>query len=464
MGKNFFGSDVKDSYPNRKGKDKINYQFVLDNIPSPVSLWKMNGEDFLLVYLNKAAEETIESELYLRVPLSKALPDEYKRFFYPISSKNHTSYSQILIDKDLLLIIKSDSDREEDPCQFNYRKEPFKTLIDLSPVSVVITDIQGNIEVVNKKFTELTGYSEEEVICKNPRILKSGDKSREEYKVLWDTILSGKIWQGEFRNVKKNGELYYESAVISPLPGQYGKINNFIGIKEDITDLKRANDELKKSERFTALGKMAAYVSHEIKTPLTSIKINIDRLEQKKEIDDDSKKSFSTIQKEIKRLANLLKNTLQFSNLSSAPFTNINLYTKIENVKGFLEPLLIEKKVTLLNKTAGHNIFGNPLQLRSAFIHLIENSIESMDAGGEIEISSEIKASKCHIFVKDNGCGIKCTENIFEPFFTTKPSCTGLGLPIVKNIIDKHNGEVRLVSSRPRETIFEIILPVMGIN
>ncbi len=256
--------------------------------------------------------------------------------------------------------------------------------------------------------------------------------------------------------------MYFEYAIISPLPGPKGKINNFIAIKEDITELKRTANELKQSEKFAGLGKMAAYITHELKTPLASIKMNIDRLEKDKSFDDDSKRLFSSIQEEVARLTNLLKNILQFSNQSSLPFSEINLYKKIENVREFLDPLLNEKGIIILNKASNHNVFADAQQLRSLFIHLIENSIDSMHSGGEIEISSEIKGELCYIYVKDNGCGLSCTKNIFEPFVTTKPTGTGLGLPIVKNIVDKHSGTIRLVSSRPGETIFEIVLPTRG--
>ena len=149
---------------------------------------------------------------------------------------------------------------------------------------------------------------------------------------------------------------------------------------------------------------MAAYISHEIKTPLTSIKINVDLLEKDKSIDPDSKRLLLTIQMEVKRLTNLLKNILQFSNQSGLSFLDINLHKQIENIKEFLKPLLKEKEVTLFNRTSDHNIFGDAQQLRSLFIHLIENSIESMNTGGEIEISSELKGDQCYIYVKDNGC------------------------------------------------------------
>ena len=340
--------------------------------------------------------------------------------------------------------------------------DTYKTFVAQSPLSIIITDKAGNIEYVNPKFIELTGYTYNEVLGKNPRILKSGNKTQEEYKSLWDTILSGKVWKGEFLNKKRDGSLYNEFAVISPIKNQEGEIINFIAVKEDITELRKATEELKKFEKLATIGKMTAYISHEIKTPLTSIKINVDLLERNNSINSDAQKSISIIQKEIGRLKNLLKNILQFSNPTNIYSPEINLFKKIENIHEFLKPLLDERKIILINNTSEHYIYGDAQQLRSLFIHMIENSIESMYTGGIIEINSELKGNYCHIYLKDNGCGMANTENIFEPFFTTKPSGTGLGLPIAKNIVDKHGGSISLVSSRPGETIFEIVLKSKG--
>lgn len=121
-------------------------------------------------------------------------------------------------------------------------------VVEQSPASVVITDLNGNIEYVNKKFTEITGYSAEEVLGQNPRILKSGKHSEEFYKNLWDTITSGQIWMGEFIDKKKNGELYWESAIITPLFDEKGNKTNYIAIKEDITKRKEIENQLKVSE------------------------------------------------------------------------------------------------------------------------------------------------------------------------------------------------------------------------
>jgi PAS domain S-box-containing protein len=121
--------------------------------------------------------------------------------------------------------------------------------VEQNPASIVITDIKGNIEYVNKKFCDLTGYSKEEAIGQNPRMLKSDDSSPEAAKDLWDTILSGNEWKGEFHNKKKNGDLYWELASISAVKNPDGEAVNFLAIKEDITERKKVIESLKESER-----------------------------------------------------------------------------------------------------------------------------------------------------------------------------------------------------------------------
>jgi sigma-B regulation protein RsbU (phosphoserine phosphatase) len=118
--------------------------------------------------------------------------------------------------------------------------------VDQSPASIVITDTTGEIEYVNPKFVQITGYSLEEAVGKNPRILKSGEQPSEDYKQLWSIITSGGEWQGEFHNKKKNGEPYWESAVISPIKDVRGIITHFLAVKEDITQRKKADAEREK--------------------------------------------------------------------------------------------------------------------------------------------------------------------------------------------------------------------------
>ena len=120
--------------------------------------------------------------------------------------------------------------------------------VEQSPSTVVITNAVGEIEYANPKFSSLTGYTIEEAAGKNPSILKSGEQPKEFYRHLWDTILSGKEWRGEFHNRKKNGELYWEFASISPIRDSEGKITHFVAVKEDVTERKSAQEALRVSE------------------------------------------------------------------------------------------------------------------------------------------------------------------------------------------------------------------------
>jgi PAS domain S-box-containing protein/putative nucleotidyltransferase with HDIG domain len=133
--------------------------------------------------------------------------------------------------------------------------------VEQNPASIVITDLKGNIEYVNQKFAQVSGYTRQEVIGRNPRVLKSGETSRKDYEKLWKTITRGEVWHGEFHNKKKNGDLYWEDARISPITNENGKITHFVALKEDITERKRAESEsLEKSKELEALFSISSHL------------------------------------------------------------------------------------------------------------------------------------------------------------------------------------------------------------
>lgn len=138
-----------------------------------------------------------------------------------------------------------------------------------SPASIVITDVNGNITYVNPKFEELTGYRLEEVVGKNPRILKSGDTTEQEYTHLWKMISSGHEWHGEFHNKKRNGELYWEQASISSIKDVDGKITHYVAVKEDITLRKQHELELyQQIERESIVAELTLSIRHSLDLPV----------------------------------------------------------------------------------------------------------------------------------------------------------------------------------------------------
>lgn len=231
-----------------------------------------------------------------------------------------------------------------------------------------------------------------------------------------------------------------------------------VSLDKNITERKKLEAEIIRSEKFAALGKMSAVLAHEIKTPLTSIKMNVDILNQTLSLQPEDKEAFQIIGKEINRLTELVKEVLQVSRTSPLKISNLNLRIFVDEIFHQVESK--QKQITFLNNTAVIEFAGDEDKLKQVFLNLIQNSIDAIEKTGTIRTSSQLSDDYIIIRITDDGCGIEEPNNIFDPFFTTKVSGTGLGLSISQKIIEQHNGTFSLNSSRPGETIFEIKLPM----
>jgi PAS domain S-box-containing protein len=221
------------------------------------------NKTFLNIFGFKSNDEA------LRYPLNKLIkdPSEHSKFIESIKDKKRVDMIEgefiapdgrtVFVLKNAIGIFNDDGElikiREYivDITPRIVAQEEIRKLsmaVEQSPASVIITNLKGDIEYVNDKFCEVSGYSKDEVMGKPPGILKSGLQDKKFYKELWDTILSGKEWKGELQNKKKNGELYWESALLSPLVNNNGEITHFIAIKENITEQKKVREELQISE------------------------------------------------------------------------------------------------------------------------------------------------------------------------------------------------------------------------
>jgi signal transduction histidine kinase len=232
-------------------------------------------------------------------------------------------------------------------------------------------------------------------------------------------------------------------------------------LKSEMEQRKQAEEELRKADRLATIGKMSAVLAHEIRNPLNSIRINADILNETVVFTENQKRRIRIIQKEVDRLNNLVKDVLMFSRQSGLISIEFNLKNLIDGIHQQIANIIEEKKITFDNQIPEIKIKGDLEKLKQVFLNLILNSVDAIFEDGKITITSDIdnETNNLCISVIDNGCGVANSEKMFEPFYTSKNLGTGLGLSISQNIVKQHNGELKLLSSKPGETIFHILLP-----
>ncbi len=255
-------------------ESETRFRELFNQMSSGVAVYRAieNGKDFIITDFNKAGEKiekirkskitgkkvTEEFPGIKNTELFKDFQRVYRtgkpvaspRFYY--QDKRNKGWRENYIYKlpsDEIVAIFDDITEK---VKLEDRQRKMSVAIDQSPLSIVITDLEGTIEYVNPHFTKVTGYTSKEAIGGNPRILKIDSQPREFYKELWETILKGKTWQGEFHNKKKNGEKFWEKATIGPIKDNKGKITHFIALKEDITEQKEIEDRLLAAQYETA--------------------------------------------------------------------------------------------------------------------------------------------------------------------------------------------------------------------
>lgn len=360
--------------------------------------------------------------------------------------------------------------------------------VEQSPASVVITDPEGDIEFVNTKFCEVSGYTKEEVLGKNPRVLKSGFHDKNFYTKLWDTISSGKEWSGEFLNRKKNGENYWESALISPVINKDGDITHYVAIKEDITEKKKMIEELiiakDKAEEMNRLkSNFLSNMSHELRTPLNGIlgyaEILTSLLEDAEQLD-----MVLGIYQSGRRLSDTLNFILDLSeaetgkievstkDISVVPIVtecirsfhedaqnkNLQLETiiKDENIVAHLDDLLLKRIV--------HNILDNAIKFTKEGKISVEIGKEVVAANGETG-----RGENLYIKIEDTGIGIPADkiDLIWEEFRQVSEGISrsyegpGLGLTISKKAVELMHGTIAVQSNYGAGSVFTVKFPAL---
>ena len=333
---------------------------------------------------------------------------------------------------------------------------------------IQITDANGIMVYVNPAFERITGYSRQELIGKNPSILRSGKHGKEFWMGVWSSILGGKVWRGELENRRKDGKPIFSDLVISPIINDQGTVVGFLGAHRDITDQKVLEQQLVRSQKMESIGTLAAGIAHEVGNPLTSISSLVQVIERTTS-DDSSKEKLDLIKSQISRITRIIRELVDFSR----PTTHVAQASDINRiVREALNIVQYGKKVKDIEFDLQFDESLPPLeivpdQLQQVFINILMNAVDSLEGkAGKIAIRSEHIQDRVSIVISDTGKGIADDdlEKVFEPFFTTKQvgEGTGLGLWVSYEIVKNFRGDIHVKSELGKGTTFIVTLPVKG--
>lgn len=480
------------------------FRQFFENIGSGVAVYdaRNDGSDFVFRDFNKSAEkiEKISRDNVLGKSVQECFPS-IKKFglfavlqrvwrtgvpeHHPVSMyedqrivgwrENHV----FKLPGGEIVAVYDDVTREK---QVEAKLKIISTAIEQNPAAVVITDQEANIEYVNPKFTALTGYSSEEVLGKNPRILQSGEMGREIYEELWQAILAGREWRGEFLNKKKNGELYWEDANISPVINEKGEITNFVAVKEDITEKKKlwselveAKEKAEESDRLKSC--FLANISHEIRTPMNGI-LGFSALLKEPRLSGEEKEQYiELIHESGKRMLSIINNLIDISRIETG---EMSLYPGTTSINEVLENIHVsfnkqaqEKSLSFaceVGLSAKDSVMvTDKARLSQILSHLVGNALK-YTSEGEVAFGYKKNGEMLEFYVRDTGIGIsrEHQSKIFERFRQVSLDATreyegaGLGLSLSKKFVEMLGGSMWLDSVPGKGSTFYFTLPYTG--
>ena len=323
------------------------------------------------------------------------------------------------------------------------------------------TDSLGIITNVTESFCDISGYTKEELIGKPHNIIRHKNMSSELFEELWNTIRSGKQWNGKIKNRAKDGSVYWVDTSIMAIKDKDNKIIGYESIRHDIT-------AQKVKEEFMA------NMSHELRTPLNSI-LGFSTILMRKQENPKEKELSRQINLSAKSLLNLINDILDLSKIHDSKFSispfEFNAYENIEEFSHQFEGLTAQKSLSFTNtidKSLQAIFFADISRINQITLNLISNAVKFTPENGEIKFSTSYKNNKLLIKVEDNGIGMSpsTADKVFKPFVqadgttTRKYGGTGLGLSIVQSLVELMNGKIELISHEGKGTTITVTLPI----
>ncbi|MBL9199393.1 MAG: PAS domain S-box protein [Opitutaceae bacterium] len=350
--------------------------------------------------------------------------------------------------------------------------------VEQSPVSIVITDLDGRAQYVNSKFTSLTGHTLEDILEQRAEVLRAGHPNEASYANLLATVRAGGEWRGELCTNRPDGSQVWEAVKASCLRNAAGEATNVLCLREDISERKRLEHELRQAQKMESLGTLAGGIAHDFNNLLAIINGYAEFCAQSLSEPAVLQKSLREIHHAAQRASSLVRQILTFSRKTEVRFAplDLNLLTR-ELMRMFAETFPRNVTVALDLQESMPALFADQSQVQQILLNLCVNARDAMPMGGVVTIGTRAVtgASLAHLgappgasyaclSVKDTGTGMspEVRARIFEPFFTTKAGNqgTGLGLAVVYGIVVAHKGLVDVATEPGAGSTFRIYLPL----
>lgn len=358
-------------------------------------------------------------------------------------------------------------------------RERLMAAIEQAGEIVMVTDPAGAIQYVNPAFEQVTGYSREEVLGKSPKILRSGMEDKGFYRHIFETVSSGRTWEGRKVNKRKDGTFYTEDATISPVRDASGLIVNYVVVSRDITEHLRLADQFQQAQKLESVGRLAGGVAHDFNNMLGIILGYSEIALMQAGEDTTLHENLTQIRKAAARAADLTRQLLTFARKQIIDPRVLNVNAAVEGMLKMLRRLMGENlDLAWLPGKGLWPVKMDPTQVDQILANICVNARDAITDVGKVTIETEnvvLDEAYCaaHVgfvpgefvvlAVSDNGCGMdeETRKNVFEPFFTTKEmgKGTGLGLSTVYGIVKQNNGFINVYSEPGRGTTFKIYLP-----
>ncbi|MCM2285360.1 MAG: PAS domain S-box protein [Desulfobacula sp.] len=351
--------------------------------------------------------------------------------------------------------------------------------IEQSGEMVIITSPEGIIQYVNQAFEKVSGYTRQEVIGQNPRILKSGRQDEAFYHQLRATLSKGNTFKGRMVNKRKDGSFYTEDAAISPVCNASGAIVNYVAVNRDITEQILLEAQFQQAQKMESVGRLAGGVAHDFNNMLTIIISYTQMLINQTTASDPIHNDLEQILKAAQRSTDITRQLLAFARKQTINPKYLNVNDAVESTLKMLRRLIGEDIDLSWNPESGlWPVMADPSQIDQVLANLCVNARDAIRSVGKITIETDnisfdnaycaehpgfVPGDFVLLAVSDDGCGMDkpTLERLFEPFFTTKGlgQGTGLGLATVYGIVKQNNGFINVYSEPEKGTTFRIYLP-----